>query len=131
MEPLKPDYQSRLSEYISGERFKVREPSTINCAAFTAGAVEAMTGHNPISQWIKEDAAASMAAMKVDGYRSMKQFLDAHYEKIGYQFAQVGDVALIDRKAMGVVVGAFIAAIGEDGRLVNVMLGDNTEVYRL
>ena len=45
------DWRPRLTEYlarVAGARFR---PGQHDCALFAAGAVEAMTGHDPAAEW--------------------------------------------------------------------------------
>lgn len=114
------DWPERLAAYLESRRGVPFRWGSQDCAAFAAGAVEAMTGSAPPIPSI--DSAA--AYLRFLGEQGPLDALvdDALGERLpSTAFAQRGDVVLLfvdERATLGVCVGHEAAAPGADGMLM-------------
>jgi len=102
-----------LSRYIISIRKQPFAWGTHDCCTFSAGAVEAMTGEDPMPEFRGKYDTALGSARVLDG-RSLEQVIDEKFEETPIGFAQRGDLALFD-DCVGVVAGHYAWFVGEDG----------------
>ena len=126
-----PDWRVRLHHYLEAEtaRAPVEE---INCASFAAGAVEAMTGENPLGELAGMSAEDLFEWVSSQGYGSAEEALDARLvARENRNLAQIGDVAVLkgNNFALGVVIGADVRVLTIDGTYGNVPLRMAKTVY--
>lgn len=110
------DWETRLSEYISSKRKEPFEYGKHDCAHFVAGAVEAITGENPMADIASEYTTeiGSLRVLKGLGFDSVEEFTNSKFASIPIGFAQTGDIALHDG-SLGIVVGAKAVFVSEIG----------------
>ncbi len=113
-----PDWRMRLHEYLADEAARKFEWGVSDCAIFAAGAIKAMTGHDPAAQW--RGRYKSMA----DGLRLIRKHGHKDHVAAARAFLKtgrhrVGDIAVIEgddaMPALGVVLGAAIAVKSPEG----------------
>lgn len=108
------NWEEALSHYLQDRREMPFEYGVNDCCMFAAGAVEAITGQNPMSDFIGKykSLASSVRAIKDAGYESIEQIIDERFEEIPVGFASTGDLAFFDG-SVGVVLGGRAAFVGE------------------
>lgn len=111
-----PGWQGRLTVYIDGLRGQPFRWGRLDCGLFAAGAVEAMTGVNPLpgglSYRSQADARRQLAAL---GFADHIALAASLFVEIGPHEAQPGDIAVVPGPALGIVQGASVYAMGPGG----------------
>lgn len=106
-------WETKLAEYIADKRGKPFVWGENDCCTFSAGAVEAMTGEDPMPEFRgKYDTALGSA--RALGKKSLEEVLDEKFEEVPIGFAQRGDLAWFT-DCVGVVAGGYAWFVGEDG----------------
>ena len=110
------NWESNLSDYLSLKRKEPFQYGSHDCAHFVAGAVEAITGENPMADITDSYAnqIGSLRVLKRLGFDDVEQFTDAKFTSILVGFAQTGDIALYDG-SLGIVISSkavFVTEIG-------------------
>lgn len=114
------DWDRRLQEWLAameGVRF---EWGAADCCTFAAGAVEAMTGIDPMAEFRGRYAteAGAARALRRYGAGTLEATLDAKFPERPIGFARRGDLATNEGGAVGVVLGGEAAFVGcEEGML--------------
>ena len=118
--PRFPDWRSRLTAHLTETAAQGFHYGSNDCALFAAGAVRAMTGHDPAAAW-----RGTYTTLEGGLKRLMKAGFDDHVALVGnllpdvaLAFAQVGDIALVaapDGPALGIIVGETIACLTPRG----------------
>lgn len=114
------NWEQRLSAYITTLAARPFDYGRHDCALFAAGAVEALTGHNPALPWI------GRYRTELGGRRLMRRAgFDGHVAGFRSLFPQIrpvdrlhGDLAVLEhggREIMGVSGGGVIHVLREDG----------------
>lgn len=100
------NWEQALSDYLMAQRNKTFAYGSFDCAHFVAGAVEAMTGENPMAE-IREynSEISSLRVLKELGFDDLEQFTDSKFTPTSIGFAQTGDIVL-HNGSLGIVVGA-------------------------
>lgn len=107
------DWEARLSAYISEKRGEPFAWGQNDCCTFSAGAVEAITGDDPMPEFRgKYDTA--LGSVRVLGGKTLAEVLDDKFDAIPIGFAQRGDLAMFDN-CVGVVAGDYGWFVSEDG----------------
>lgn len=109
-----PDWDKRLTDYLSAARDRAYEGRENICGVFAAGAVQAVTGRDILAEYqgrLHEVAEA------------LEQSFDAEFPERPVALAQRGDLAFY-ADSVGVVVGGQAAFVGDeaDGRPTLVMV---------
>jgi hypothetical protein len=107
------DWETRLSEYIASKRSVTFEWGVEDCCTFSAGAVEALTGVDPVPEYRGAYSTALQSARVLDG-KTMEEVLDSKFDEVPIGFAQRGDLVLMD-DCVGVVAGDYAWFISEVG----------------
>lgn len=130
-----PDWLARLSAYIDAVRRKPFEHGAMDCALFSAGAVEAMTGHDPAAayrgQYLTLDEG--FALLRAEGAHDHIQRAVELFPMQHPSTGQTGDLAIVEVEtglALGVVAGARIFLVGLTG-LYTVDLLDARKVLKV
>lgn len=115
-----PDWHPRLTAYLGEITPVAFRMGSQDCALFAAGAVEAMTGHDPAAGFrgTYTDLKTGLKRLKAAGFDSHVQIADRLFERVHPAFAQVGDLALIEVSegyALGVVAGELLACLNPQG----------------
>jgi hypothetical protein len=100
------NWEQTLSDYLIAQRKKTFAYGSFDCAHFVAGAVEAMTGENPMAEIREYDSElGSLRVLKELGFDDLEQFMDSKFTSILVGYAQTGDIVLHDG-SLGIVIGA-------------------------
>jgi hypothetical protein len=112
----KSNWEQELSDYLISKRDLPFQYGSHDCAHFVAGAVEAMTGENPMAEITDsyDSQIGSLRVLKGLGFDDVEQFTDSKFESTLVGFAQTGDIALYDG-CLGIVISSkavFVTEIG-------------------
>lgn len=114
----KSDWQTALSEYISAVREEGLPFSygQNDCCTFAAGAVEAITGEDPIPEFRGEyeSEIGSLKALKKIGAGSLEETLGAKFEEVDLPHVQRGDIVFFEGNC-GVASGKHAWFVGDKG----------------
>lgn len=122
--PRLPDWRPRLAAYVSGVARQKFKPGAQDCALFVAGAVLAMTGHDPAADWRGRYRTLSGGKRRLrgQGFADHIAFVEAHLAEIPPAFAAVGDVAVLPgdgaAPALGLVQGDAVYCLRAEGLVV-------------
>lgn len=129
------DWEARLSEYIASHVSSTFEWGETDCALFVAGAIEAITGEDPATEFrgrYTTEMGAARALIKY-GAGTLEATMDAKFGQIEVPFAQRGDIVMHEG-ATGVVIGAEALFIGRGGGqegLVRIPRADWQKAWRI
>jgi hypothetical protein len=109
-------WEESLSDYIVNKRHEPFEYGTNDCCLFAAGAVEAITGEDPMSEFRGQydSLKTSLKAIKDIGAGTLEATMDAKFPEVSIGYAQRGDLAFFD-DSIGVVMGGFAYFVSDDG----------------
>lgn len=112
----RPDWEARLAAYLESIRLRPFEWGRHDCCLFPAGAVEAMTGVDPMPEFRGRYSTAigSVRALRRYGAGDIASTVDTKFERVSPALAQRGDIVMSDG-ALGVCLGAFLVAVGSEG----------------
>jgi hypothetical protein len=104
-----PDWETRLAAYIQACRGKVFAYGKHDCCTFAAGAVRAMTGHDPMAEFRRRyrTAKGSIRALRRIGRGNLEKTIDAKFPVKPVAQAMRGDLAMHEG-SVGVVMGQFV-----------------------
>lgn len=110
----RPDWRARLAEWLVAEATRPFEYGKSDCALFSAGAVEAMTGIDLAADWRGHYTTlrGGLRVLRRAGYHDHIALTAAHLPEVAPGRAQVGDIAVVDGDdgpSLGVVNGAWVA----------------------
>lgn len=117
----RPDWQSRLVDYLGRASRTPFAPGRHDCALFAAGAVEAMTGVDLAASWRGRyrSLRGGVRVLRREGYRDHVALAAAHFRaRVAHEVAMPGDLAAVptpDGPALGVVQGRFAYVVGPSG----------------
>jgi hypothetical protein len=109
-------WEEALSNYIITKRHEPFEYGVNDCCLFAAGAVEAITGEDPMSEFRgKYDSLkTSLKAIQDIGAGTLEATMDGKFPEVAIGHAQRGDLAFFN-DSVGVVVGGFAYFVSDDG----------------
>jgi hypothetical protein len=109
-------WEDALSGYIVAKRHEPFEYGVNDCCLFAAGAVEAITGEDPMSEFRGQydSLKTSLKAIKDIGAGTLEETMDAKFPEVEIGHAQRGDLAFFDG-SVGVVMGGFAYFVSDDG----------------
>jgi hypothetical protein len=109
-------WEEALSDYISSKRDEPFQYGVNDCCMFAAGAVEAMTGVDPMEEFkgTYSDLRGSIKALKEIGEGDLETTLDSKFEEVAISHAQRGDLAFFD-ESVGVIMGGFAYFVSDEG----------------
>ncbi|BBC72926.1 conserved hypothetical protein [Altererythrobacter sp. B11] len=119
-----PDWELRLAAYLEPLRLQAFEWGRHDCCTFAAGAVEAMTGIDPMPEFRGHyrTALGSVRALRRYGAGTLVATLDAKFERVGAALAHRGDIVMLHNVALdrregllGICLGASAVAVGVEG----------------
>ena len=103
-------WEDALSNYILTKRHEPFEYGLNDCCLFAAGAVEAITGQDPMPEFRgKYDSLKTSLQVNIRRSKASGKFPEV---EIGH--AQRGDLAFLDG-SVGVVMGGFAYFVSDDG----------------
>ena len=109
-------WETALSDYIAIKRHEPFEYGVNDCCLFAAGAVEAITGKDPMPEFRgKYDSLkGSVKALEEIGAGTLEATLDGKFPEVSIGYTQRGDLAFFDG-SVGVVVDGFAYFVSDDG----------------
>ena len=109
-------WQDALSDYIAIKRHEPFEYGVNDCCLFAAGAVEAITGQDPMAEFRGEynSLKTSLKVIKEIGAGTLEATMDVKFPEVEIGLAQRGDLAFFD-DSVGVVMGGFAYFVSDDG----------------
>jgi hypothetical protein len=109
-------WEEALSDYIASKRDEPFQYGVNDCCMFAAGAVEVMTGVDPMQEFkgTYSDLRGSIKALKEIGEGDLETTLDGKFEEVAISHAQRGDLAFFD-ESVGVVMGSFAYFVSDEG----------------
>jgi hypothetical protein len=109
-------WEQALADYIAIKRHEPFEYGVNDCCLFAAGAVEAITGEDPMSEFRgKYDSLkGSLKVIKEIGAGTLEATLDGKFPEVAIGNAQRGDLAFFD-DSIGVVMGGFAYFVSDNG----------------
>jgi hypothetical protein len=112
----KPDWEARLAAYLEPLRLRAFAWGRHDCCTFSAGAVEAMTGVDPMPEFRGRYSTAigSARALSRFGRGTLDATLDAKFETVPASLAQRGDIVM-SGGLLGICWGAVLFAVGREG----------------
>ena len=130
-----PDWEPRLRGYLASSAAAPFEWGLTDCASFTGGAVEAMTGVNPHARFAGKYKTAKGAARALRrlGHEDHVAYAAALATEIPPSYAAFGDIAVVQGEgglALGVVIGTHIEVRAPGGRAV-LPLTDAMRAFRV
>lgn len=130
-----PDWEPRLRDYLASSATTPFEWGVTDCASFTGGAVEAMTGVNPHARFAGKYKTAKGAAraLKRLEFEDHIAYAASVLAEIDPAYAAFGDIAVVPGDggmALGVVIGTHIEVRAPGGRAV-LPLTDAMRAFRV
>lgn len=115
-----PDWRPRLTAYLADTARDGFRYGSNDCALFTAGAVRAMTGHDPAAAWrgTYTTLEGGLRRMRKAGFQDHIALVAKEFPPVAPAFAQVGDIALVEAPegpALGIITGETIACLTPRG----------------
>lgn len=112
----RPDWEVRLAAYLEPLRLRAFAWGRHDCCTFAAGAVEAMTGVDPMPEFRGHytTARGSVRALRRIGAGTLAATLDTKFEPVEPSLAQRGDI-IMSSGLLGICFGAFLIAVGREG----------------
>lgn len=109
-------WEDALVNYIAIKRHEPFNYGVNDCCLFAAGAVEAITGEDPMPEFRgKYDSLkTSLIAIRDIGAGTLEATMDGKFPEVGIGNAQRGDLAFFD-DSIGVVMGSFAYFVSDDG----------------
>jgi len=109
-------WEDALSNYIATKRHEPFEYGVNDCCLFAAGAVEAITGEDPMPEFRGQydSLKTSLQVIKDIGAGTLEATMDAKFPEIEIAHAQRGDLAFLDG-SVGVIMGGFAYFVSDDG----------------
>jgi hypothetical protein len=109
-------WENALVNYIIIKRDEPFEYGVNDCCLFAAGAVEAITGEDPMSEFRgKYDSLkGSIKAINEIGAGTLEATLNGKFPEVSIGYAQRGDLAFFN-DSVGVVMGGFAYFVSDDG----------------
>lgn len=115
-----PDWRPRLTAYLAETSHLGFRYGSNDCALFAAGAVRAMTGHDPAAAWrgTYTTLEGGFKRLRKAGFRDHFALVEELFAEGEPAFAQVGDIARVDGPegpALGIFTGETIACLTPRG----------------
>ena len=111
------DQLSLLIAYAAEAGARPFRPGRHDCALFAAGWVKIATGQDLARGWrsIYRSLKRGQRLLEEAGFADHVDFAASHLPEIAPAFAQVGDLAVLDDQAFGIVVGEMIYCLKPQG----------------
>lgn len=112
------DWQERLATYLHQRMATPFAWGSHDCCTFAAGAVEAMTGSNPMAVLPRYDTEHAALRIIVEGGDLRRLVSSILGEPVRPAFAAMGDVVLLSnegRELLGICNGVNAIAASQDG----------------
>jgi hypothetical protein len=113
-------WEHALADYLAGQREAIFKWGSNDCALFTAGAVAAMTGTDPLGsvrgKWRSQAGAGR--AIRQAGFASIEDWVSSLFDPVEPVFVQRGDIVMIDG-ALGICIGKDAVFLAEEAPGLN------------
>lgn len=111
------DRLSLLIAYAADAGQKPFRPGRNDCALFAAGWVKQLTGEDLARGWRSTYRSLKRGQQMLEeaGFTDHVALAAAHLPEIPPSFAQVGDLAVLETQAFGIVAGEMIYCLKPDG----------------
>ena len=111
------DRLSLLIAYAADAGQRPFRPGRHDCALFAAGWVKLVTGRDLARGWRStyRSLRRGQQLMQDAGFTDHVAFAAAHLPEIAPAFAQVGDLAVLETQAFGIVAGEMIYCLRPEG----------------
>ena len=111
------DRLSLLIAYAAEAGARPFRPGRQDCALFAAGWVKLATGRDLARGWRSRyrSLRRGQRLLQEAGFADHVALAAAHLPEIAPAFAQVGDLAVLDDNALGIVAGEMIYCLRPDG----------------
>jgi hypothetical protein len=118
--PRLSDWRPRLTAYLAETAREGFRYGSNDCALFSAGAVRAMTGHDPAAAWrgTYTTLEGGLKRLRKAGFKDHIDQAGTLFQAVAPAFAQVGDIAGIETPegwALGIFTGETIACLSPSG----------------
>ncbi len=112
----KPDWEVRLADFLEPLRARPFAWGEHDCCTFAAGAVQAMTGVDPMPEFRGRYSTprGSARALRRFGAGTLAATLDSKFEATDAGLAQRGDI-IMSGGLLGICFGPFLIAVGSEG----------------
>lgn len=112
-----PDWRARLRTYVETSARQPFRPGRHDCALFAAGAVEAITGVDPAEGFrgAYRTLEDGFALIRDAGFADHIDMVARSFVEVPPIMAQVGDLAVVEEDALGVVQGPMVYVLRLDG----------------
>ncbi len=109
-------WEQALIDFIDSKRDEPFVYGTHDCCTFIAGAVEAMTGLDPMSEFRDSyrSLASSVRALREIGHGDLEATIDAKFPIVSISNAQRGDLAFFDG-SLGVIMDGWAWFVSDNG----------------
>ena len=109
-------WEESLVNYITTKRHEPFEYGVNDCCLFAAGAVDAITGEDPMPEFRGQydSLKTSLQVIKDIGAGTLEATMDGKFPEVEIAYAQRGDLAFFD-DSIGVVMGSFAYFVSDDG----------------
>ncbi len=110
-----PDWEARLAAHLEPLHARPFAWGSHDCCTFAAGAVEAMTGVDPMPEFRGRYSTAigSARALKRYGAGTIAATLDGKFDAVAPALAQRGDIVM-SAGLLGICWGGFLIAVGSE-----------------
>lgn len=111
------DRLSLLIAYAADAGQRPFRPGRHDCALFAAGWVKLVTGRDLARGWRStyRSLRRGQQLMQDAGFSDHVAFAAAHLPEIAPAFAQVGDLAVLETQAFGIVAGEMVYCLRPEG----------------
>jgi len=111
------DRLTLLIDYAAEAGQRPFRPGRHDCALFAAGWVKLATGRDLARGWRSAYRSLSKGQHMLEeaGYADHVALAAAHLPEVAPAFAQVGDIAVLDNQAFGIVAGEMIYCLRPEG----------------
>lgn len=111
------DRLSLLIAYAAEAGARPFRPGRHDCALFAAGWVKLSTGQDYARGWRSTYRSLKRGQQLLEeaGFADHVGFAAAHLPEIAPAFAQIGDLAVLDDRALGIVAGEMIYCLKPQG----------------
>ena len=111
------DRLTLLIDYAAEAGQRPFSPGRHDCALFAAGWVKRVTGHDLARGWRSayRSLKRGQQLMQEAGFADHVALATAHLPEIAPAFAQIGDIAVLDDQAFGIVAGEMIYCLRPEG----------------
>lgn len=110
-----PDWETRLAAYLETLRDQPFRWGSLDCAIFAAGAVNAMTGVDPmrgLRGYRSEAGAEKVLKEKAGG--TLVRFMNSKFERVPVGLAHRGDLVMVDG-GLAIAMGDVAIQVGQHG----------------